>query len=336
MDSSYMPTEESTSSTVLAADIGGTNARFQIWSLSSEVGEDVLLVEQEYKCKNFPTFELCITDLLNSSGISGIDRACLAVAGPVRANSCQMTNLSWNINGAILEETFDIKSVRVMNDFEAIGYGIEELEKSDLLPLNSCSKNPTGPIALLGPGTGLGEALLFWNSSLSEYEVHSSEGSHSRFAPVGDLQCKLLKYVEDEVGECEVEHVCCGDGLARIYNFLCIELNAGKTILDPAEITERALSGTCSICVLTVKIFLEILGTEAANLGLKALASGGVYIAGGIPARLSSILEDGTLLNSFVRKESRTSFLLSTFPLVVILNPSVGLIGSKVYSFFFI
>lgn len=177
---------------------------------------------------------------------------------------------------------------------------------------------------------------MYWNNSLSQYEVYSSEGSHGRFAPVGGLQCKLLKYVEDEIGECEVEHVCCGDGLARIYNFLCTELNTNEPMLDPAEITEKALSGTCSICVTTVKIFLEILGTEAANLALKSLASGGVYIAGGIPTRLTSILEDGTLLNSFVREKSRTSFLLSTFPLIVILNPSVGLIGSKVYSFIFI
>jgi len=102
-----------------------------------------------------------------------------------------MTNLRWKIDGGILEKTFDIQSVRVMNDFEAIGYGIHELEESDLLPLNNCSKNPTGPISLIGPGTGLGEALLFWNSSLSQYEVHSSEGSHGRFAPVGDLQCKV-------------------------------------------------------------------------------------------------------------------------------------------------
>jgi len=86
-----------------------------------------------------------------------------------------MTNLRWKIDGGILEKTFDIQSVRVMNDFEAIGYGIHELEESDLLPLNNCSKNPTGPISLIGPGTGLGEALLFWNSSLSQYEVHSSE-----------------------------------------------------------------------------------------------------------------------------------------------------------------
>jgi len=99
-----------------------------------------------------------------------------------------------------------------------------------------------------------------------------------------------------------------------------------------SKITEKALSGTCSICASTVTMFLEILGTESANLALKALASGGVYIAGGIPARLKSILEDGTLLNSFVREKSRTTFLLSTFPLVVILNPSVGLIGSKAFA----
>jgi glucokinase len=161
MASSHVSVEENSSSTILAADIGGTNARFQIWNFSSDGSKDVLLIEQEYKCKKFPTFELCVTELLNSSGISGIDRACLAVAGPVKANSCQMTNLTWKIDGASLEKTFDIKSVRIMNDFEAIGYGIHELEESDLLRLNNCSKNPTGPIALIGPGTGLGVSFIY-------------------------------------------------------------------------------------------------------------------------------------------------------------------------------
>lgn len=319
-------------STILAADIGGTNARFQIWLLSSDGLNDVLLTEQEFKCKDFPTFELCVSELLKSSGVSNIDHACLAVAGPVKANSCQMTNLSWKIDGDILQKTFKIKSVRVMNDFEAIGYGIHELGESDLLCLNNSPKNPTGPIALIGPGTGLGEALLFWNSTLSQYEVNSSEGSHGRFAPVGELQHKLLKYVEEELGDCEIEHVCCGAGLSRIYNFLCVELKANKSMLDPAEITSKALSGACSVCILSVTIFLEILGIEAANLGLKCLASGGVYIAGGIPLRIQSLLKDGTLLNSFVRKKSRSSFLLSSFPLVVVLNPAVGLIGSKAFA----
>jgi len=132
--------------------------------------------------------------------------------------------------------------------------------------------------------------------------------------------------------DCEIEHVCCGAGLSRIYNFLCVELKANKSMLDPAEITSKALSGACSVCILSVTIFLEILGIEAANLGLKCLASGGVYIAGGIPLRIQSLLKDGTLLNSFVRKKSRSSFLLSSFPLVVVLNPAVGLIGSKAFA----
>lgn len=141
-----------------------------------------------------------------------------------------------------------------------------------------------------------------------------------------------MKFVEQDLGECEIEHVCCGAGLTRIYNFLCLEFKTDKPVLGPAEITENALSGTCRVCFLAVKMFLEILGTEAANLGLKSLATGGVYIAGGIPARIKTLLKDGTLLESFIRKNSRTSTLLSSFPLVVILNPSVGLLGSKTFA----
>ena len=322
------------SSTVVVGDIGGTNARLQVWNIVD--GAQTLKYENIYGTKGHETFESVISDLYRDAGVdsSDVHSACFAVAGPVANDACAMTNVSWVIDGAKLEKEFKIDSVKVINDFAAVGYGVLDLKPEEMVTLNPGSPDARGPIAVLGPGTGLGEAMLFWNDEAEEHDVIPSEGSHADFAPRGETQSALLAYCERTLGECEIEQVCCGSGIVRIYDFLRERRGAAdKPELDPAGVTDAALDGSCPLCVEAVDIFLAILGAEAGNLALKCLASGGVYVAGGIPPRLMKLIGDGgTLLDAYVRKSCRYTNVRSGFPLHIILNDKIGLAGAKVFA----
>lgn len=326
-----------TSATFFTGDIGGTNARMQVWTVAGE--EETLVFEKTYGTADHPTFESVVEDVYKDSGVARDDdavvAACFAVAGKVDDDKCNMTNLSWVIDGPALQASFGIASVKVINDFAAVGYGVLDLAEDEVVTLNGAAKDPEGPIAVLGPGTGLGEAMLFYNERAGEYDVVPSEGSHADFAPRGETQRALLAYCEETLdGECEVEQVCCGSGIVRIYEFLKTHRDAAdKPALDPAGVTDAALDGSCELCREAVDIFLAILGAEAANLALKCLAGGGVYIAGGIPPRLMDVIgSGGVLLDAFLHKRCRYTDVRAAFPLHIILNDKIGLAGAKVFA----
>jgi glucokinase len=264
------------------------------------------------------------------SGGEGFTSACFAVAGPVEDNRCQMTNLKWNIDGEALSVTFNLPIVSVINDFAAVGYGITGLAETDTLSLNTVLPKQNGPIAVVGPGTGLGEAFMLWNNSLCQYDIVCTEASHSPFAPKDSTQIKLLEYMWTKYEVCEVEHVCSGPGLKRIYEFVCLESGRKVDEIEPAEITDRALRKTCQLCISTLTLFLSILGSECASAGLRVLATGGVYIAGGIPLKiLPRILEDDCVHSNFKNHNSSMNSLVAKFPLKVVTHPQVGLLGAK-------
>jgi glucokinase len=282
----YAVAPRAAAQTVFVGDIGGTNARLQVWTADpSDPASATMTFEKVYGTSGHPTFESVITDLFADAGVDAgsVSAACFAVAGPVANDRCQMTNISWIIDGAALQKSFDIASVKVINDFAAVGYGVLDLDPDEMVTLNEgTAKSDVGPIAVLGPGTGLGEAMLFRNATTGAYDVVPSEGSHADFAPRGDTQRALLAYCEEHLGECEIEQVCCGSGIARIYDFLRRHRSRPDLpTLDPAGVTDAALAGSCEVCVEAVEMFLEILGAEAGNLALKCLATGGVYVAGG-------------------------------------------------------
>ena len=319
-----------------AGDIGGTNARLQVWTVGTD-GTSTLTFEKTYGTSDHPTFESCVSDLYKDSGIdkSHVSSACFAVAGPVADDRCAMTNIDWVVDGPALSKMFDIDAVKVINDFAAVGYGVLDLKKEEIVTLNEgTARDAKGPVTVLGPGTGLGEAMLFWNNETSEYDVVPSEGSHADFAPRGDTQRALQKYCETTLGECEIEQVCCGSGIVRIYEFLkTYREGAGdKPELDPAGVTTAALDSTCEVAKEAVDIFLEILGAEAANLALKCLATGGVYVGGGIPPRLLSEIEKGGMLDAYLHKACRYTDVRKGFPLHIILNDKIGLAGAKVFA----
>mmetsp|Transcript_39538 Transcript_39538/g.112112 ORF Transcript_39538/g.112112 Transcript_39538/m.112112 type:complete len:428 (+) Transcript_39538:359-1642(+) len=338
---------EASDSYIVNGDIGGTNARLQVWKVNG--GSVVEQVFQEiFPTKDFDSFPAVLAKMQSQLPAEvKISVGCFAVAGAVVDQKCTMTNLGWEINGPELAKEFGYK-VGILNDFEAVGYGVRCVDDDYILKLNDVPAVEKAPVAVLGPGTGLGEAQLFWDDSQGAYKVYPSEGSHADFAPRGWKQRALSQFVEHKLGFCEVESVGCGSGLERIYAFLISdegphsedllqyftanwESNKPIPLKNAPEISKGALDGTCSISREAVDMMLSIIGAEASHMALRSLARGGVYIAGGITPKVIDRLHFGGLLEAFLSKKARFFNFLKTVPLTVILDEKVGLLGSREY-----
>ncbi|KAI7839959.1 hypothetical protein COHA_006352, partial [Chlorella ohadii] len=317
---------------VLVADIGGTNCRFQVWALDSFFRPSRMVVEKFYATKDYAHFRDALAELLKLPELSGGARpkaAAFACAGPVQNQRCTMTNLGWIIDKAEVEKEFGIRCT-VLNDFEAVGYGVPVLTDGDLVVLHDVPAVDKGPKAVLGPGTGLGEAQLFWDDATGNYKVHASEGSHATFAPRGWKQRALQAHVEQERGHCSVERVACGDGLVRIYNFLRSDepsqypqdrMDRSKEV-TPADITGGALDKSDPVAVEALDMFLSIVGAEAGHMALRSLATGGVYVIERVKA--------GGMQEAFLWRASRFhDKVLKHIPLYVVTNDKVGLLGTR-------
>jgi glucokinase len=223
----------------------------------------------------------------------------------------------------------------LLNDLEAIANAVPFLEDEDLYVLNAGDPNPQGAIGVIAPGTGLGEAFLVWNGQ--RYESYPSEGGHAAFAPTNSRQIDLLTYWLDRLTHVSYERLCSGIGIPNIYQFL---LDSGvyeepvwlRETLDKTRdrtpvIVSAAVEETADICADTLDLFMEILGGEAANLALKVLATGGVYIGGGIPPRILPQLESSRFMDVFCSK-GRFSEMMETMPVYVIRNPKTALFGA--------
>lgn len=245
-----------------------------------------------------------------------------------------MTNLGWEINAATIKSKFGIPAT-VLNDFEAVGYGVPVLNDADVLKLHDVPREDQGPIAVLGPGTGLGEAQLFWDDTLGNYRVFPSEGAHATFAPRGWKQRALQAHVQGERNHCSVERVGCGDGIVRIYRFLCSDEKSqypsheNRTYDTPKAICEAAADGEVR-AQEALDIFLSIVGAEAGHMALRGLTTGGVYICGGIFPKNMDAVKRGGVLEAFLWKDSRFhDKVLKYIPLYVVLEEKVGLIGTR-------
>ncbi|KAF8057125.1 glk [Scenedesmus sp. PABB004] len=342
-------TARPTTFSIITGDIGGTNARLSLWKCEEGGGgggaggaQQAEVFSETYATTAFPTFEDCLQAFLDESEVrgAGVQAAALAVAGAVENNRCPMTNTSWVIDGRQLGAQFKFRTA-VLNDFEAVGYGIPALAPSDLVPLNDVPMVPTAPKVVMGPGTGLGAAQLFWDSGVQGYKVVPGEGAHATFAPRGWRQMALTAYVTARLGHCEIEEVACGRGLELIYEFLLSDPTFRRPDGRPAaaaakvapEITAEALEGEPT-ALAAVDIFLAIIGAEAGAMALRCLARGGVFIAGGIVPRLMDRVRGGGLLDAFLNRSGRERFtyLLQGMPLFVVTNTRVGIIGSREYA----
>lgn len=265
-----------------------------------------------------------------------IDAACFGVAGPVIDNRCRTTNLPWVVDGAELEKIFSIARVRLLNDLEATAYGLEVLKPDEVYTLNEGIPPPSkGTIALIAAGTGLGEAILYWDGS--RYRPQASEGGHADFGPNSEVEMELLRHLRATYLHVSYERLLSGAGLHAIYEFLRDTRKNEPTWLaerlrvgDPAPIiAEAGLKKQADISVQALDLFASIYGAEAGNLALKALALDGVYVGGGIAPKILDKLKDGTFMKAFTAK-GRYKRMMSGIPVRVVLNPMTALLGSAV------
>ena len=316
---------------VLAGDVGGTHARLAFVELE---GSSARMVQREtYPSRDYPGLAAIVRRFCAGAG-SLPERACFGIACAVVGDDCTTPNLPWTVNARDLAADIGISRTTIINDFVAIGYGVEFLVPADLATLQAGSPTPHGPIALIGAGTGLGQGFLVWSGD--HYRVLPSEGGHADFAPRGKLQSGLLQFLAQEIGRVSWERLLSGRGIGNTYRYLRDSGVApeGETVRDEMEredaavvITRHALAGTDCLSDRALGLFCEILGAQAGNLALTVVATGGVYIGGGIAPRIVERLKGGEFLDAF-RDKGRLSELVSRIPVHVITNPYVGLLGA--------
>lgn len=334
---------------LLAGDIGGTKTILRLVFVENELLKTCY--EKQYVSKEFPDLVPVVESFLQEAEqqaeqFGSPTKACFAIAGPVINNTSKLTNLTWNLDGDRLARELKLESVVLINDFEAIGYGVLRLEDADVHPLQIGVPDNNAPVAIIGAGTGLGQGFLIPHAGKAK--IFPSEGGHADFAPRSELDFQLLRYLLDKHGITRVsaERVVSGQGVVAIYQFLrdrgiaqespalaeivtTWEKEAGqaKSVDPAAAISQAALKGDDSLAVQTMKTFVGAYGAEAGNLALKLLPYGGLYIAGGIAAKNLPLITDGIFLDAFTHK-GRMSRLLEDIPVRVVLNPQVGLIGA--------
>lgn len=321
---------------VLAADIGGTHTRLCI--AQHEHGATRIVAERAYASAAHSRFADVLREFLSGVPRYTIAVACFAVAGPVRETATgqvvKITNLPWEISAAELAREFGLPKVRLINDFQAIGYGIEALMESDFVVLQTGNPAPHGPRAVIGAGTGLGQAILVWQRD--RYEPIATEGGHADFGPTDELQIELARHLIRRFGRASYELILSGPGLVRLYEFLRARGTVPESPVvaeamqcgDPAAaITPAALEGNDALANCALDLFVRIYGAQAGNLALTAGASGGVYVAGGIAPKILAKLGDGAFLRAFNDK-GRMSLLVQAMPVHVVVNPDAGLIGA--------
>ena len=320
---------------LLAGDIGGTKTVLALFAPESNPLQTHY--EVTFWNRDYTSLEAVITAFMRET-TAPITSACFGVAGPVVQGRAAITNLPWVIDASAIQQAFDFPQVFLLNDLEAIANAIPYLTPDDLVTLNEGTVEAEGALAVIAPGTGLGEAFLVWNGR--SYNAHPSEGGHVSFGPTNLEQVELLTYMLAKFNHVSVERVCSGSGIPNLYGSL---RQSGRyeepdwlrqalvEAIDPTPvIVDAAIERNEAICVATLNLFLDILADEASNLALKVLSTGGVYLGGGIPPRILPQLQQPRFMEVFTNK-GRFSELMQKMPVHVIRNPKSALYGAAYY-----
>jgi glucokinase len=320
---------------ILAGDIGGTHTRIALF----ENGGDALtcVFEHSYPSRQYQSLDEIVGLFLHGRE-EKVDSACFGIAGPVHHGEVSTPNLAWVVNAAQLARQSGIDSVWLINDLQAHASGVDDLKNDDLVALNQAEPSE-GNAALIAAGTGLGEAGLYWDGE--RRHAFPCEGGHADFAPRNDVEIALLQHLLKKFGRVSYERVVSGPGLANIYDFLrdtnreeepaWLQEQLQHAADRTAVISGYGIRGTVPICERTMDIFANVYGAEAGNLALKMLAAGGVFLSGGIAAKILPKLKQPGFLQAFMDK-GRLRPLLESIPVKVIMNDRVGLIGAARYA----
>jgi glucokinase len=321
---------------LLAADIGGTKTDLGVYAPGS--GPRAPLATGRLPSAAYDGIEPLVRAFLDERRLT-VDYACFDVAGPVMDGGARLTNLPWALEERALARALGLKAVWLLNDLVATATAVPGLLAEDVVTLNAGKPVHGGTIAVIAPGTGLGEAFLTWDGT--RYRAHASEGGHATFGPSSPAEVDLHIYMSERYGHVSYERVCSGIAMPNLYRFhrdraRAAESPAIAARLAPVPEHEQAhviIDGALDpqapdpLCAETLDTFVAILGTETANLMLKMLSTGGVYIAGGIPARILPVLRSGALLARVVDK-GRMSEVLARMPIHVVAAPQVALLGA--------
>ena len=322
---------------ILAADIGGTKSRLAAFELDGNRLR--LVVEKIYPSKDHAGLAEIVADFVRTEGIP-VRSACFGVAGPVRNGRCKISNLSWTIDAKELAAQLRLKSVGLINDLEALAFGLDALESKDFVTIREGASDAEGNMAVVSAGSGLGEAGLYWDGF--RHHPFACEGGHTEFAPKNVGEGALLQYLMKKYGHQHVsyERILSGPGVRNIYEFLRDtgvdeepgwlkdELAAASDV--PAVISQLALDNKASICDRTLSIFVSVFGSEAGNCALKFMATGGVYVAG-IAGKIIPVMTSSTFMDSFLDK-GRMKSLVEAAPVKIVLNEDAGLLGAARYT----
>ncbi len=324
----------SRSRVVLAGDVGGTKTRFGLFLIDGSGSR--LLLSQTYLSKDFDELESVMEDFLPAG--ERLSAAAFGVAGPVVAGEVKATNLPWKVSERALKKYLSLGAVSLMNDLVANARGIEVLRPGDFLTLNR-GRRIEGNRALLSAGTGLGSAVLFWDGA--RHVPSPSEGGHADFGPRDRLEIGLLHFLLEQYGHVSYERVLSGAGLFSAYRFLRGSGAYGKEpawltqrlkLEDPAAaITEAARLGKSKLCEATLELFVSIYGAAAGNLALQVMATGGVFLGGGMAPKLNWKLREGAFMRAFTNK-GRLSPIVARIPVKVIMNDQAALFGAAAYA----
>lgn len=317
---------------LLAGDIGGTKTNLALWQ------EGVCSHLASFPSQSYPHLGDIIRQYLETlKPRPQLLAACFAIAGPVHEGVCKATNLPWIVDAKAVAQSLRIPHVFLINDLEANAYAIDHLNKEQLITLYAGEGKGVGNRAVISPGTGLGEAGLFWDGK--KHTPFASEGGHGEFGPHDEIQIELARFLIERFGHPSYERVLSGPGFSTLYDFftkkrgikpsteLVNELSSGN---HAAIISKHAFAGTSSLCEEIMTLFVSVLGAEAGNCALKYMAFGGIYLGGGIPPKILPALKAPAFLEGFLAK-GRMKSLLQTMPIQVILDDKASLRGAFYY-----
>jgi glucokinase len=302
---------------ILAGDIGGTSTRLALFD--TDVRTPVSI--EMYRSREHAGLDEMVLDFL-AHNPGEVESASFGVAGPVRGGRVEMTNLAWPVDAAEIAKVVGIPHVSLLNDLHANARGIEALGPEDLASVNDGEPGATGNVAVVSAGTGLGQAGLYWDGE--RHHAFAAEGGHVDFAPRNDVEDELYRFLAAEYAHVSYERVCSGIGLVNIHRFLS---GGEDSTLDGVEITRRALDGSDPVCVRALDLLVSIYGAAAGNFALTLMATGGVYLGGGIAPHLLGKLREGPFMQAF-RDKGRLAELLDRIPVRVILNDKTALLGA--------